>query len=142
MRQAKKGDTVTVHYEAKLDDGTVFNSSEKQKPLEFTVGEGRVIPGFEQAVIGMSPGESKTEKVPADKAFGPHRKELVVEVDREKLPADVQLEVGKSYRIPQTNGSKTEVTVTDLSESKVIFDANHPLAGEDIVFRIELVEIT
>lgn len=142
MRQAKEGDTVTVHYEAKLEDGTVFNSSANGKPLQFTVGEGRVIPGFEQAVIGMSPGESKTEKVPADKAFGPHRKELVVEVDREKLPADVQLEVGKSYKIPQTDGSKKEVMVTDISESKVTFDANHPLAGEDIFFHIQLVEIT
>jgi peptidylprolyl isomerase len=95
MVQAKHGDTVKVHYTGKLEDGTVFDSSENREPVEFTIGEGRIIPGFERAVVGMSPGESKTEKVLADQAFGPYREELVLEVDRQRIPADVKLEVGK-----------------------------------------------
>jgi len=141
MQQVKKGDTVKVHYTAKVEDGKVFDSSTNREPLQFTVGEGKVISGFEQAVVGMIPGESKTEKIPADKAFGPHRKELVVEVDREKIPTDVQLEVGKSYQIPQPDGKTTEVIATDVTESKVILDANHPLAGKNLLLHIQLLEI-
>ena len=141
MGVTKSGDQVKVHYTGKLDSGEVFDSTEKKGPLTFTIGEGTVIPGFEQAIVGMTPGESKTEKVPADKAFGPHRKELVVEVDREKIPADVQLEVGKSYQIPQPDGKTTEVIATDVTESKVILDANHPLAGKNLLLHIQLLEI-
>ncbi|MFX0197783.1 MAG: peptidylprolyl isomerase [Candidatus Hodarchaeota archaeon] len=141
MVQAKHGDTVKVRYRAKLEDGTVFSSSGNHDPLQFTIGEEKTIPGFERAVLGMSPGESKTERVPADQAFGPYREELVVEVDRQQIPADVRLEVGKRFQIPQQNGQITQVQVTNVSESKVTFDANHPLARDDLIFDIQLVEI-
>ncbi len=141
MVQAKKGDTVKVRYTAKLEDGTVFSSSGNRDPLQFTIGEGNTIPGFEEAVVGMSPGESKTEKVPADQAFGPYREELVVEVDRQNIPADVRIEHGKRFQIPQKNGQITYVSVTNVSESKVTLDANHPLARNDLIFDIQLLEI-
>ncbi len=141
MVEAKKGDTVKVRYTAKLEDGTVFSSSGNRDPLQFTIGKEKTIPGFEEAVIGMSPGESKTEKVPADQAFGPYREELVVEVDRQNIPADVRIEQGKRFQIPQKNGQITYVLVTNVSESKVTFDANHPLARNDLIFDIQLLEI-
>jgi len=142
MAQAKHGDTVKVHYKGKLEDGTVFDSSESREPLEFTIGEGKIIHGFEQAVVGMSPGESKTEKVPSDQAFGPHRDELIHEVDRQQIPADVELKVGKRLQFHHANGRATQALVTDVSESKVTLDANHPLASNDLVFDIQLLEIT
>jgi peptidylprolyl isomerase len=141
MAKAKNGDTVKVHYTAKLEDGTVFSSSGNRDHLQFTIGEGKTIPGFERAVIGMSPGESKTERVPADQGFGPYREELVVEVDRQNIPADVRLEVGKRFQIPDQNGQITPVSVTNVSESKVTLDANHPLARNDLVLEIQLLEI-
>ena len=141
MAQAKNGDTVKVHYTGKLEDGVVFDSSENREPLEFTIGEGKIIPGFEQAVIGMSLGESKTEKIPADQAFGPYREELIHEVDRQQIPVDVNLEVGKRLQFRHTNGRATQALVTDVSESKVTLDANHPLARSDLVFDIQLLEI-
>ena len=141
MAQAKHGDTVKVHYTGKLEDGTVFVSSENREPLEFTIGEGKIIPGFERAVVGMSPGESKTEKVPADQAFGPYREELVLEVDRQQIPADVELKVGKRLQFSHANGRATQGLITDVSESKVTLDANHPLARRDLIFNIQLLEI-
>jgi len=141
MAKAKNGDAVKVHYTGKLEDGTVFDSSESREPLEFTVGEGKVVPGLEQAVVGMSPGDSKTEKVPADQAFGPYRKELVVEIDRERIPEGVDPKVGKRLRVQKTDGSITEVLVTGVTESKVTLDANHPLSRNDLVFDIQLLEI-
>ena len=99
------------------------------------------MPGFERAVIGMSPGESKTERVPADQGFGPYREELVVEVDRQNIPPDVRLEVGKHLQITDQNGRITYVSVTNVSESRVTFDANHPLARDDLIFDIQLLEI-
>lgn len=141
MAQAKHGDTVKVHYTGKLEDGTVFDSSENREPLEFTIGEGKIIPGFEQAVIGMSPGESKTEKVPADQAFGPYREELVLEVDRQQIPADVELKVGNRLQFRHADSRATQGLITDVSESKVKLDANHPLARRDLIFDIQLLEI-
>jgi peptidylprolyl isomerase len=142
MAQVKHGDTVKVHYTGKLEDGMVFDSSESREPLEFTIGEGKIIPGFEQAVVGMSPGESKTEKIPADQAFGPYREELIHEVDRKQIPADVELKVGKRLQFRHANGRATQALVTDVSESKVTLDANHPLASNDLVFDIQLLKIT
>jgi peptidylprolyl isomerase len=141
MVQAKKGDCVKVHYTAKLEDGTVFDSSADRDPLQFTIGEGKVIPGFERAVVGMSPGESKTEKVTADQGFGPYREELLVDIDRQQIPAGVELEVGRRLKVPKANGRTTEVLVTGISESKVTVDANHPLARNDLIFDIQLLEI-
>jgi len=141
MAQAKHGDTVKVHYTGKLEDDTVFDTSVNRDPLQFTIGKGQVIPGFEQAVVGMNPGESKTTKVPVDQAYGPHQKEMVLEVDRKQFPADLKPEVGQEYQIPQAQGRPTVVTITDVSESKIVLDANHPLAGKDLIFDVQLLEV-
>ena len=141
MTEAKLGDTVRVHYTGKLEDGTVFDSSLDRDPVEFTLGAGQVIPGFEQAVVGMSPGESKTVEVPADQAYGPYREELVQEIDRELVPEDLKLEVGQQLALRLSPGRSIRVTVTKLTESKVTLEANHPLAGKDLTFDLQLVEI-
>lgn len=141
MAQAQAGDQVKVHYTGKLDNGMVFDSSVGSDPLEFSLGQGNVIPGFDQAVQGMSPGDSKTVKIPADQAYGPYREEMVVEANRENLPPDLAVEVGQQLQISQPNGQVIPVVVTDLSESKVTLDANHPLAGQALTFELELVEI-
>ena len=122
-------------------DGTLFDSSLDRDPVEFTLGAGQVIPGFEQAVVGMSPGESKTVEVPADQAYGPYREELVQEIDRELVPEDLKLEVGQQLALRLSPGRSIRVTVTKLTESKVTLDANHPLAGKDLTFDLQLVEI-
>lgn len=141
MTEAKNGDTVRVHYTGKLNDGTVFGTSVERDPLEFTIGEKQVIPGFEQAVVGMQPGESKTTKIMADNAYGQRREEMVVVVGRDDFPADLEPEVGQQLRVVQSDGTKVPVSVTDVSESSVTLDGNHPLAGADLTFNIELLEI-
>ena len=141
MAQAKSGDTVKVHYTGRLDDGTVFDSSAARDPLELTIGSDRLIPGFEQAVVGMNLGESKTVEIPADEAFGPYREELLTEVERSKLPMDIVPEVGQKLNMTDVGGRSTVVTVVEVSESSITIDTNHPLAGEDLTFDIELVQI-
>lgn len=141
MEKAKEGDTVKVHYTGKLEDGTVFDSSDKGDPLQFTIGEGRIIPGFEQAVVGMSPGEAKTTTVPSEDAYGPRREEMVIEVPRDQLPPDLQPHVGQRLRSRQRDGRTVVLTVADVSEANVKLDANHPLAGRDLTFDIQLMEI-
>ncbi len=141
MTQAKLGDTVLVHYTGKLLDGTVFDSSMSRDPLEFSIGEGEVIPGFEQAVIGMSPGETKTEEIPCDRAYGPHRPEMVMLVDRQQIPDDLEIEEGLQLQLQHPSGQVINVTVTEMDDSKVILDANHPLAGQDLTFDIHLVAL-
>ena len=141
MAQAKPGDIVKIHYTGRLEDGTVFDSSANREPLEFTLDGGQVIPGFEQAVVGMTPGESKTEKIPMDQAYGPHRPEMVLEVSRQQMPPELQPEVGQQLQVQQPDGQTIPVFVTEVTESTVTLDANHPLAGEDLTFDIELVEI-
>lgn len=141
MTQAKRGDTVRVHFTGRLDDGTVFGSSTNRDPLEFTIGEDQILRGFEKAVVGMKPGESKTTMVRADEAYGPYYKELVIVVDRGKFPLHLEPEVGQEFELRQSDGQFVEVTVTDVSDSSVTLDANHPLAGEDLTFEIQLVEI-
>jgi peptidylprolyl isomerase len=141
MTQAKYGDTVKVHYTGKLDDGTIFDSSFDSDPLEFTIGEGHVIQGFEQAVVGMDLNETKTVKIPVDKAYGPRRDDLVVVVNRSQLPADLEPEIGEQLEGRQPDGNIVVATVVDVSESSVTLDANHPLTGKDLTFDIQLVEI-
>ena len=141
MTKAKQGDTVKIHYTGKLEDGTVFDTSVERDPLQFTIGAGEVISGFEEAVVGMSPGESKIAKIPADKAYGPRREEMVLEVDREQFPAELEPKVDQQLQIRQADGRIFIVTVTDISEGSVTLDANHPLAGKDPTFDIQLVEI-
>jgi len=141
MAEAKNGDTVKVHYTGKLDDGTVFDTSADREPLQFTIGEGQIIPDFEQAIVGMNPGESKTIQIPSDNAYGPHHKEMVMEVDRSEFPADLEPKVDQRLQVRQQDGQAFPVTVTDVSETKVTLDGNHPLAGKDLTFDIQLSEI-
>lgn len=141
MAQAKLGDTVRVNYTGRLDDGTVFDSSLRSGPLEFTIGDGQLIPGFENAVIGMTPGETKTQKIPAEEAYGPHADFLVIEVDRRRVPPDLDPKVGDRLQLQHPDGRVTPVLVTAVTESSITLDANHPLAGKDLTFDIELLEI-
>lgn len=141
MAQAKNGDTVKVHYTGKLDDGSEFDTSTGRDPMEFTLGEGMVIPGFEETVLGMEAEETKTVTIPADKAYGLHNKEMVVEVDRNQFPPDVAPEVGQQLQMRRPDGQTLVVVVTEVSESTVTLDANHPLADKDLTFEIQLVEI-
>ncbi|MDC4223583.1 MAG: peptidylprolyl isomerase [Candidatus Manganitrophus sp.] len=141
MAQAKRGNTVKVHYVGTFEDGTVFDTSREREPLPFTIGEGEVIPGFEEAVVGMNPGESKKIVIPAENAYGPRHEEMVLVVDRQHLPEGVDPQVGQQYQIPQSDGQSIVVTVTDTSESSVTLDGNHPLAGRELTFEIELLEV-
>ncbi len=141
MVQAKQGDTVKVHYTGKLDNGTVFDSSIDREPLEFSIGDGGFIPGFENAVVGMEPGESKTAKLKSDEAYGPRHPDMVIAVERDKMPEDLPVEIGQQLFIRQEQGQPIPVTVTELSAGTVTLDANHPLAGQDLEFDIQLLEI-
>ena len=138
---AKVGDTVQVHYTGSLEDGSVFDTSVEREPLQFTIGQGQMIPGFEQGVIGMQLGESKTITIPADQAYGPYNEELVEVVERDHLPADMEPEVGQRLQSTQANGQRIVVTIINVSGSNITVDANHPLAGKDLTFEIQLVEI-
>ena len=140
MTQAKTGDTVKVHYTGKLEDGTPFDSSLDKDPLEFTLGEGRIIPGFEQAVLGMTPGDDKTVDIPADNAYGPYRDEWVMVVEREQMPTEIDPQVGQQLQVRQGQ-QEYVVQITDVSGSQITLDRNHPLAGEDLTFDIKLMEI-
>jgi FKBP-type peptidyl-prolyl cis-trans isomerase 2 len=142
MSKVENGNRVKVHYRAKLEDGQVFETSENRTPLDFMVGEGEVMPGIEQGVVGMSVGETKTIKMPPEEAFGQRRKELVVEVNKSEFPNHITPEIGQRLQVRQPNGQEILVTVTGLGEENITLDANHPLAGYTLVFDIELVEIT
>jgi len=141
MATAKNGDTVKVHYTGKLNDGTVFDSSKDRDPLEFKLGEGQIIPGFEEAVVGMNPGDSKTAVIPEERAYGPHRDEMVMTVDRGRLPGDIDPQVGQQLTVSQPKGDSFNVVVTEVTDDKVTLDGNHPLAGKELTFEIQLVEI-
>lgn len=141
MAQATHGDTVRVHYTGKLVDGTIFDSSIDREPLKFKIGDGRLIRGFEQAVVGMTPGESKSITIQPDDAYGQHNGDLVWVVDKHDLPADLEPEVGQQLQSIQSDGRKITVTISEVSESSVTIDANHPLAGQDLMFEIKLLEI-
>ena len=141
MAQAKQGDTVQLHYMGKLQDGTVFDSSRERHPLQFTIGKGQVIVGFEQAVIGMKIGDLKTARIPMEQAYGPHRDDMVVTMDRSKLPPGVNPKIGQRLEITQIDNQTSLVTVTEVTESTLTLDANHPLAGKELTFDIELVGI-
>lgn len=141
MSVAKKGDKVKVHYTGRLNDGSEFDSSKGREPLEFEIGTQQVIPGFENAVVGMKAGETVTVEIPQDEAYGPIRDEMILKVEKEKLPPDFKPEVGQQYQLPQDNGQNVIVTVTEVTDETIELDANHPLAGKDLTFDIELVEI-
>lgn len=141
MATAKKGDTVKVHYTGKLDTGVPFDSSIGAEPLEFELGSGKLIPGFEEAVIGMSPGESKTVKIPPEKAYGRYREDRVIDVDKKDLPEDIKPEIGMTLEVCAPSGQVIPVQITDMDENKVTLDANHPLSEQTLTFEIQLLEI-
>jgi peptidylprolyl isomerase len=141
MTQAQVGDMVKVHYTGRLTDGTTFDTSLERDPLEFTLGEGELITGFEQAVLGMAAGESKTTTIPAAQAYGPHHAERVIDIERHHLPSDLQPEIGQQLQMTRPDGTTLNVIITTVTETQVTLDANHPLAGQDLIFDITLVEI-
>ena len=141
MQQVKNGDTVKVHYHGTLTDGTTFDSSEGREPLEFEVGSGSVIAGFDSGVTGMKPGEKKTINIPADEAYGQKQEDLFMEFPRNKFPADVEPEEGMQLNMSNGSDQNFPVTIVEVNDDTVILDANHPLAGEDLTFDLELVEI-
>ena len=139
--QANIGDTVKVHYTGRLGNSTIFDSSVEREPFQFTLGQEQVIRGFEQAVLGMTVGESKTVVIPADEAYGPYRDELVIVEDISNLPPGLEPEIGDQLSLTLPDGRVIGVTVIEITESTITVDANHHLAGKDLVFDIELVEI-
>jgi peptidylprolyl isomerase len=142
MQQAKRGDTVHVHYRGTLDDGTEFDSSAGAEPIVFTLGAGEVIPGFEEAIEGMSAGQKKTQHIAADNAYGDHRDELVFTVPKDQMPENGSgIEVGDMLRVGFPDGSSANVQVAGVENDSVTLDANHPLAGKNLTFELELVQI-
>lgn len=141
MVQAKSGDTVKIHYTGRLQDGTVFDSSRGREPMQFNIGSGQVIVGFEEAVNGMTVGEKKTALIPSDKAYGARNPSMVMVVDRQYVPTDINPEVGQRLQVGGPDGQLLAVTVMAVSDENITLDANPPLAGEDLTFEIELVEI-
>jgi peptidylprolyl isomerase len=141
MAHAKNGDIVKIHYTGKLHDGRVFASSEGGDPLEFQLGKQQVLAGIDKAVVGMNVDESKTTTIPASDAFGPRRDELVAAVKRAEFPDDIKPEVSERLLMRQANGQEMQVTVIDADDDSVTLDGNHPLAGKDLTFDLQLVEI-
>ena len=141
MSEVKSGDTVRIHYTGTLEDGSQFDSSSGRDPLEFTVGSGSVIPGFEAAIIGMVVGDSKSVTIASADAYGPHQSELVREVEREAIPDTIELAVGLQLQAQGPDNNQLVLTVVEFDEETVRLDANHPLAGKDLTFALELVEI-
>jgi peptidylprolyl isomerase len=141
MSQVKNGDTVKVHYTGKLNDGEVFDSSEGRDPLEFVVGSGNIIQGFDTAVVGMTTGDRKTIQVTPDQGYGERDEKLVAEIERSHVPDTVDLQVGAAMQVKHSNGQVMNVTIADLTDEHVTLDANHPLAGKTLTFDIEVVEI-
>lgn len=141
MTQAKKGDGVKIHYTGTLADGTVFDSSAGRDPLDFTLGSGQVIPGFEEAVLGMAIGDKKTVTIPSQKAYGEKNEDMVIEVPKNQVPPDLDPEVGQKLQMGGPNGELIVVTVVEVNDEVVTLDANPPLAGKDLTFELELVAI-
>jgi peptidylprolyl isomerase len=140
MSQVKQGDKIRVHYTGRLEDGSEFDRSASDEPLEITVGESSVIEGFEQAVLGMTVGERKTVTIPPDQGYGPRRDEMMQEIDRSTIPEELELKLGARM---EASGEETMLTLTvvEIGEKTVTLDANHPLAGKDLTFEIELLAI-
>jgi peptidylprolyl isomerase/FKBP-type peptidyl-prolyl cis-trans isomerase SlpA len=141
VAQAQEGDHVHVHYTGRLEDGTVFDESDEDAPLAFTLGENQVIPGFESAVMGMEPGDEKTAEIDPDAAYGDHREDMVMELDRAELPDNLEPQVGQQLKLRLQDGRTVPVLIREISDESVTIDANHPLAGRKLVFDIELVDI-
>jgi peptidylprolyl isomerase len=141
MSRVEKGNKVKIHYTGTLEDGTVFDSSKDRDPLEFEIGAGNVIPGFENGVIGMAVGESKTINIEPSDGYGNHRPDLIVEVEKSKFPENISPEVGLQLQLQQPDGKVVDVIVSEMKEEIVVLDANHPLAGRKLTFEVELVAV-
>lgn len=141
MTEVKEGDTVRIHYTGRLADGSTFDTSEGREPLEFTVGSGQIIPGLDSALPGMSVGDTKKVEVAADEAYGQPDPNARQSVPRAEIPEHIPLDVGTRLQVQTPQGQVMPVTVAEVSDAEVVLDANHPLAGEDLTFDIELVEI-
>lgn len=142
MEGIREGDRVQVHYTGKLQSGEVFDSSQGREPLDLTIGEGKIIPGFEQALLGMQTGDKKSFDLTPDQAFGERKDELVHVIQKEQIPSDIKLEVGMQLALEGQQKEPIPAQVVDISESTVTLDTNHPLAGKDINFEVDVVEIT
>lgn len=141
MSTAKEGNTVKINYKGTLQDGSVFDSSEGREALEFKLGEGLVIPGFENAITGMAIGETKTVVIPVEEAYGPRREEMAMKVDKQQVPADLTPEVGMQLGLSNDQNQTIPVTITEVGDDYLILDGNHPLAGQELTFEIELLEV-
>ncbi|MDQ7031944.1 MAG: peptidylprolyl isomerase [Desulfonauticus sp.] len=139
MTKLADGTQVKVHYTGKLQDGTVFDSSEGREPLKFTLGQQQVIPAFEEAVANMAVGEKKTITIASDDAYGPRREEMVIELPLEHIPQDIPKEVGQQILLRSPEGQEFPAVIVDVKDDVLVIDANHPLAGEDLTFEIELI---
>ena len=141
MAEVKANDTVKVHYTGRLSDGTVFDSSLSREPLEFTIGQKMVIPGFEEGIIGMTAGETRTVSIASQDAYGPYLEDLVGSIKRTQIPPNIDLQVGGILQMQTPDGGTMLVVVKALTDEAVTLDANHPLAGKDLAFEINLLEI-
>jgi FKBP-type peptidyl-prolyl cis-trans isomerase 2 len=141
MQEVKLGDKVKVHYNGRLTNGETFDSSSGREPLEFEVGSGNVIKGFDHGVTGMQVGEKKTINIPVDEAYGPRSEEMIIEFPKDRFPKDMEIESGMQLMMSNGSGQNIPVVVIEVKPEAVMLDANHPLAGEDLIFDIELVEI-
>ena len=141
MQQVKDGDKIKVHYHGKLRNGETFDSSQGRDPLEFTVGTGQVIKGFDQGVMGMQVGDKKTVEIPVGEAYGEKQQEMMIEFPKSQFPEGMNPEIGMQLMMNNGAGQSFPVTVAEVKEESVILDANHPLAGQDLIFDLELVSI-
>ena len=141
MQQVQKGDAVSVHYHGKLTDGTTFDSSEGREPLQFTAGSGQVIKGFDEAIVGMAAGEKKTVNIPVGDAYGDRNEDMIMEYPKSDFPADMNPEVGMELQMGDDAGNVFPVVIVEVTDDMVLLDANHPLAGQDLIFEIEVVSI-
>lgn len=142
MAQAKTGNHVRVNFTGRLDDGTIFATSVNDEPIEFTMGDNEVLPAIEEAVEGMEPGEAKTVRIPAEEAFGVRREDLVQEIPRASLPEDMDVEIGQQLWVDEMDEEPVTVSVVDVSDGSITIDANHPLAGEDLIFDLEVLDVS
>lgn len=141
MKKVQEGDEIRVHYTGKLEDGTVFDTSKEREPLQFKVGSGMMIKGFDEAVRGMEVGESKTAKLSSEEAYGERNDQMIVTLTKDKFPENIKPEVGQQLSMQSQEGQPIPVVVTNIENDEVTLDANHPLAGKDLVFEIEVVDV-